>query len=115
MAKYTKTVPLIERGKYVTILVNKNNLLYEESFLSYLENGNWEVVREDDPCDGFSARRGGQGALVGVEPLGVETGQNGGQREGVRQLHAGVVVLDGGQVLDDGSQELSVEFHDLKI
>lgn len=30
------------------------------------------------------------------------------------ELHAGVVVLDGGQVLNDGGQQLSVEFHDLK-
>lgn len=30
------------------------------------------------------------------------------------ELHGGVVVLDGGQVLDDGSEELGVEFYDLE-
>lgn len=30
------------------------------------------------------------------------------------ELHGGVVVLNGGQVLDDGGEELGVELYDLK-
>lgn len=32
----------------------------------------------------------------------------------MRQLHGGVKVFDGGQVLDDGGEELGVEFYDLE-
>lgn len=80
----------------------------------YLEYGDWEVVWEDDPCDSFGARGRGEGSLVGVETLGIQSREDGGQGEGMWQLHGGIVILDGWQILDDGSQELGVEFYNLE-
>lgn len=80
----------------------------------YLEHGDWEVVGEDDPRDRLRAGRRGQRALVGVEPLRVQPRQDRRQRERVRQLRAGVEVLDGRQVLDDRCQQFGVVLHHLR-
>lgn len=80
----------------------------------YLEHGDWEVVGEDDPRDRLRAGRRGQRALVGVEALRVQPRQDRRQRERVRQLRAGVEVLDGRQVLDDRRQQLGVVLHHLR-
>lgn len=83
--------------------------------MAYLEYWNRQVIGEHDPCDGFSARGRGEGSLVRVEPLRVEAGEDRREGEGVGQLHAGVVVLDGWQVLHDRCQELRVEFYHLEV
>lgn len=62
--------------------------------VSYLENGNWEVVGEDNPCNSFSARGSGQRSFVGVKAFSVQTSEDGGKRECMGKLHRRVVVLD---------------------